>query len=113
MRKRPATPEELAHLERVRNLPCICCEREGLVQTSPTEAHHLKRDAATGQPLGGGQKAPHFHTIPLCERTHHWNGVHVHMGSREFEARWGNELDLLALTLMRLNLPIPFRENIA
>ena len=107
--KRPATEAEREHLARVRALPCIVCYLRGEAQTSPKEAHHLKRDPTTGQSLGGSQKAPHWATIPLCRDTHHWNGVNVHMGSREFERRWGNEIALLERTYEMLNLAYPYQ----
>jgi hypothetical protein len=81
---------------RIKGLPCIVCEMRGEVQTGITDVHHIHRDPTTGQPIGGSQRASHWHTIPLCADRHHWNGVNVHMGSKEFEARFGNELDLLA-----------------
>lgn len=105
MAKVPATPAEREYLTSVRALACICCTKAGIEQTSQTEAHHIKRDPLTGRSLGGSQKAPHFHAIPLCQKLHHWNGVYVSIGSRAFEAEWGNELDLLAETYDLLGLP--------
>lgn len=106
--KRHLSPAEVEHLGRVRSLPCIVCEMRGEMQTSPTEAHHLKHDPITGHPLGLSQKGNGFTTIPLCAGKHHWNGVQVHMGSREFESRYGNELGLLARTYERLGVPYPW-----
>jgi len=104
MKKAP-TKEESAHMGRVKALPCVVCEMRGEVQTSLTDCHHIKRDPETGQTLGGAQRASHWHTIPLCSRSHHWNSVHVSMGSKEFERFFGNELDLLRLTYQNLGLP--------
>ena len=91
-----------AHLRLVRALPCIACEMTGEQQTSPTEAHHIKRDE-TGQTYGTGQKAHDDETIPLCHY-HHWNGVGSGFTHRSFEAEFGNERDLLARTLETLGI---------
>lgn len=88
------------HLRAVRALPCIACEIAGVQQTSPTEAHHIRR-RADGQLYGTGQKAHDWETIPLCY-TDHWNGVGSIWTHRGFEERFGNERDLLAKTLKRL-----------
>ena len=100
---------ESRHLARVKALSCAVCELRGERQFSPTEAHHIKRDPFTGRFLGASQKGNAYTTIPLCSHRHHWNGVHVGMGSREFERRYGNELDLLQRTYERLGLPYPYQ----
>jgi len=110
MKHRPS-PADIEHMGRVKSLPCIVCDMRGEAQTSPSEAHHIKRDPITGQPLGASQKGDAWTTIPLCSGRHHWNGVHVHMGSKEFEARYGNELDLLALVYERLGVAYPWRRS--
>lgn len=96
--KRRLNPE---HLRRVRALPCIACEMAGIQQTTPTEAHHIKRDES-GQ-FYRSQKAHDDETIPLCH-THHWNGVGSIYTHRGFEREFGNERDLLAETLETLGL---------
>ena len=110
MRDKP-TSAEIEHLGRVKSLPCIVCEMRGEPQTSPTDAHHCKRDPETGESLGASQKGDGFTTIPLCCKTHHWNSVYVTMGSRKFERLYGDELTLLALTYERLGLPYPWRNH--
>ena len=102
----PATPDERAHLQLVRAQPCLLCKPGE--QRSITEAHHIKRDTTTGQPLGGSQKAGHFEVLPLCQKKHHWNSVYVSMGSREFERLYGNELEMLERTYDLLGIPYPF-----
>jgi hypothetical protein len=94
---------------RVKSLPCIVCELCGEQQTSVTEAHHIHRNPETGQPIGASERVDGFATLPLCQKKHHWNSVFVHMGSRKFERRFGNELYLLALTYERLGLSYPWR----
>ena len=106
--KHKPTPEEIQHMGRVKSLPCIVCEMRGEAQTSPSEAHHVKRDPTTGQSLGASQKGNGYTTIALCAGRHHWNGVNVSMGSKEFETKFGNELDLLRLTYERLGIPYPW-----
>jgi hypothetical protein len=110
MRTKPLTAAESNHMGLVKSLPCCVCEQLGLSQTSPTDCHHIKRNPITGLPLGAIQKGSGFTTIPLCGGRHHWNGVNVHMGSKDFEQKYGNELDLLAYTYKRLGIPCPFPE---
>lgn len=54
----------LAHMARVRALPCIICREWGLRQTTPTEAHHCIHGRY------GTRKAPDTATIPLCAEHH-------------------------------------------
>lgn len=89
-------------------MPCVVCEMLGLVQTSGTDAHHIKRDPNTGQSLGASQRASHWWVIPLCSHTHHWNSVYVSIGSRKFEATYGNELVLLQRTYATLGIQYPY-----
>ena len=104
---KPLRALDPAHMEEVRGLPCVVCVRLGLVQTTHTEAHHIKRDPETGRVLGRGQKAPDTHTIPLCVR-HHREGApgeafHA-TGRRRWEAAHGNELVLLHRTRICLGI---------
>ena len=96
---------DFAHMLRVKSLPCLVCRRLGLAQQGPTEAHHLKRDPVTGQVLGGGQKAPDRHTIPLCAWHHREGppGVAFHAGRGKWEQAHGNEVDLLVETQGQLD----------
>lgn len=47
------------------------------------------------------QRASNWLSIPLCQE-HHLGALSIHKSKRQFEALYGNELDLLALTLERL-----------
>jgi hypothetical protein len=79
-------------------LPCCVCGHW------PVEVHHLKRKA-DGTTYGGAQKAGDDETIPLC-KFHHWNGSYCQdhgWSLKRFEDNFGNERDLLAATLARLN----------
>lgn len=109
-RKGPAAPrikakrvEDPEHLARVRSLPCLACQIEGAIQLWPTESHHIRRDTHWTC-YGKSQKAPDTETIPLC-KLHHWNGSYCqsHGGSLVmFELKYGNERDLLQMTLEAL-----------
>lgn len=85
------TKAERQHLERVAALGCIVCRREGLGE-SPAIIHHIR----TGQ--GTGQRADHFHTIPLCPAHHQFHGVGIsyHDCPKTWESKFGTEADLLA-----------------
>ena len=97
-RKRLIKPErvvDLAHLKRLHEFPCVVCWIRGEAQESPTEAHHMKH-LPDGTVLKN-QKAGDNHTIPLCEKKHHWNSVHVGISLREFERLYGTEPELLVI----------------
>lgn len=59
--------------------------------------HHVREDQ------GGAQRASNYLTVPLCPE-HHTGKTGLHgLGTRAFERTYGlSELDLLALTLERL-----------
>lgn len=98
-RIKPRRVVDEAYLKRVRALPCMLCVREGLEQTSRTEAHHIRR-RPDGSFYGAGEKAGDYEAVPLCAGTHHWNGVHCQakLSHRAFEAKFGDERDLVAET---------------
>ena len=85
-------------------LGCVVCRNQGYTG-SPAELHHITTGA------GMGQKASDEDVIPLCP-THHrlggW-GIALHAGEREWQDRYGNQLDLLSQTGRDL---IKFRELI-
>jgi len=109
-RKGPPTPrikpgrvEDPEHLARVRSLPCIACQIGGTEQVFATEAHHIRRDSYRTC-YGVAQKAGDHEAIPLC-KLHHWNGYFCQSlgwSLASFEAKYGNERDLLARTLEAL-----------
>lgn len=80
------------HMERVRQLPCLICEKCGLGD-SPAELHHVFDTAARSD----------FLTIPLCP-THHRGALGYHgLGARAFERKYHtSEAELLAMTIERL-----------
>ena len=42
-----------------------------------------------------GLRPSHFDTIPLCSGHHRTNKISVHLGKKEFEKRYGTELEIL------------------
>lgn len=64
---------------------------------TPAQVHHVRE----GQ--GMSQRASNFLTVPLCPE-HHQGSTGLHgLGTNAFERTYGlSELDLLALTLERL-----------
>lgn len=99
-RIKPKRVEDPEHLARVRAMPCIACQIDGEGQTTPTEAHHIRRETHRTC-YGARQKAPDTEVIPLC-KSHHWNGSWCQSAGWSlavFEAKYGNERDLLARTI--------------
>jgi hypothetical protein len=91
--KRAATKEEQAHMDAVRELGCLICER-------PAAIHHTR----CGQ--GAGQRASHFSVLPLCA-DHHQNGGHgvaFHAGKKTWQERYGTEQELLERVKEKLNV---------
>lgn len=80
------TKAERQHLAKLANMPCIVC------RAYPVQVHHI---------LSGGRRIDHFHTLPLCF-PHHQAGLNNdriasrHPWKREFEKRYGKEMELLA-----------------
>lgn len=95
----PKRQVDPAHRAKIRAMPCIACEIKKVQQTTPTEGHHIKR-----RPDGtnyGSVKAGDHEMIPLCYE-HHWNGVGSIYTRAQFEAEFGDERDLLAITMGRV-----------
>lgn len=91
--KRTPTVAERAWMDAITNLGCIACLIEGRERV-PGAVHHILR---------GGHRIGHLHTICLCQPGHHMDGAHLGMVSRHpwkarFEAIYGSEDELLALT---------------
>ena len=106
-RIKPGKVEDPAYLAKVRALPCLACQMDGVEQVYRTEAHHIRRDTRTTT-YGKGQKAPDTEAIPLC-MNHHWNGAYgqtIGLTLRWFESRYGNERDLMARTRAALGLGV-------
>lgn len=80
------------HLDRVHSIQCVLCAKLGLVQRTPTTAHHVR----TGQ--GASQRADDMLSAALCQDCHQGpQGVH---GDRSRLKLAGvTELALVGLTL--------------
>jgi len=89
------TRAEHEHLDRVAELGCCVCRREGRGYV-PAVIHHLRRNPETGQHLGMSQRSPHKHTIGLCPWHHQQGpmGSAFHAGPRAFEFNHGTEKEL-------------------
>jgi hypothetical protein len=75
---------EREHLAKIASFGCCIC-------SSPAEIHHIR----TG--LGMSQRASNYSVLPLCPRHHRLGGFGeaIHAGQREFESRYGSEIELL------------------
>jgi len=60
---------EKAHMDRVAALGCCVCLFEKQEWVQP-QIHHMKVNPLTGLHLGLGQRASHFHVLPLCPEHH-------------------------------------------
>lgn len=94
------TKAEQKHLSRVAALGCIVCRQLGCPD-SPAGIHHIR----TGQ--GAGQRADHFHVIPLCSAHHQTGGYGVayHAGPQAWEMKYGTEAELLVQVMYETGEP--------
>lgn len=92
MAKKPNKLER-ERLATIGNMPCYACFQDGLEMQS--EVHHI-RSLKRGS--GMGLRPSHFDTIPLCSGHHRTNKISVHLGKKEFEKRYGTELEILEKT---------------
>ena len=91
---RSKTKKEKEHMDRVANLGCLICRKEGN-PFSPAELHHI-RDVSM---IGLGQRAKHTQVIPLCVAHHRIGEESFHHNSRAFSKKWGSQKELLKETL--------------
>ena len=88
------TKEEKAHYDKLSQLGCIVCRREGY-EYSPPHIHHIRHG------VGLSQRSHWSLAIPLCPN-HHQNGgygIALHAGQKEFERKFGTEVELLQETI--------------
>ena len=90
MGKKKPNKLERERLETIGNMPCYACFIDGREMQS--EVHHI-RSLKRGS--GMGLRPSHFDTIPLCSGHHRTNKISVHLGKKEFEKRYGTELEIL------------------
>jgi len=87
------TKAEKKHYEKLVDIGCIVCIREGFGYSTP-HIHHIRAGA------GMGQRSHYLMAIPLCPN-HHQNGgygVAFHAGQALFELNFGTEIELLEHT---------------
>lgn len=91
----------LAHMAKVKQLPCCICEHYGMTQNSPTEVHHCKSGRF------GNLREHDRCTIPLCHSHHNklrpYPGdegkLGYHNGQETWEAEYGADYHYIAGTL--------------
>jgi hypothetical protein len=86
--------DEKRHYDKLAQLGCIVCRREGWGYSAP-HIHHIRTGA------GIGRKNHWSLAIPLCPNHHQHGGygIALHAGQKEFEKKFGTEAELLAETL--------------
>jgi len=88
------TKEEKQHYDKLYQIGCIVCLKEGNGYVEPT-IHHTRFDA------GIGMKSNWDKAIPLCPMHHQHGGYGIafHAGKKAFEERYGTEEELLNAVL--------------
>ena len=84
------TKEERKHYDKLAQLGCIVCRNLGYGYSAP-HIHHIRKG------MGMAQRNSYDNCLPLCPSHHNggtW-GVALHSGIKEFEKRYGTELELL------------------
>lgn len=83
-------------LDRVAELGCIVCHREGYEPTR-AEIHHIRHNHIPGR-LFGLCRRDHHNVIPLCPIHHRLGdaGTALHAGQRTWEEKYGTENFLFA-----------------
>jgi hypothetical protein len=91
MKGRPPTAEEARFMDRMGELPCICCLKDGW-ENHEISLHHID---------GRTKPGAHFLVLPLCAG-HHQQGtganpalIAVHPNKARFEGRYGTQMELL------------------
>lgn len=93
--KQPKAKARPDYLAAVRELPCIICTSFGEPQTTPTAAHHVIHGRY------GQRRTPDVQAIPLCH-FHHQGSGGVHTIPAEWRARYGLDVEYVAVTQDRL-----------
>ena len=103
-----ASEAEKQYMGKVASLGCWACRKMGYYDT-PAEIHHVSKW------LGKGQRASNYDVIPLCPH-HHRNGGYgeaIHAGRKAWEARFGNEFDMLREVKEAINEQLETNRNSA
>jgi len=110
------TAAEVEHLERVRELGCVCCAQFGLIWLWPVEIHHL---------VEHNQRMGHAYIIPCCSSHHRGTPftlyqelliprearVSIASGSRAFARHYGTERQLWEGVCRKLGLEARWPET--
>jgi hypothetical protein len=92
MKGRPPTAEEARFMDKMGQLPCIACLKDGWTN-HVISLHHID---------GRTKPGAHFVVLPLCAEHHQQDDsdvrqrISVHGHKKPFVARYGTELELLA-----------------
>lgn len=82
--KRPPNQAESRHIQRVKEMPCACCDEPG-----PSEAHEI-------------EQGDWWTAVPLCESCHRGPVLGLHGQKRAWAVRKLTELGALSITIRRL-----------
>ena len=85
------TLAEKKHMQRVAELGCIVCKKNGYPDT-PAELHHIPSGAM-------GKRSDNFSVIPLCPYHHRNSDESYHRNPLYFSQTWGTQTELLEETL--------------
>lgn len=84
------------YLAAIHDMPCCVCERFGMEQLSPTEAHHTYHDR------GKQTKTPDREAIPLCDGHHQAkydkSKLSIHEAKGTWRKRYGADHDYIEQT---------------
>ena len=86
---RTGTAGGLRHMRRVKQLPCMICDRP-----PPSDAHHCQSTGYKGD--SGKMARDDFKTIPLC-KNHHQGPEGYHTQKSTWEAAFGKDHEFLAV----------------
>ena len=91
-----ATKIEREWMDRITEHGCIACRLDG--NHRPAAVHHI---------VSGNRRMGHLFSLPLCDPGHHQGGqqfgmISLHPWKARFVARYGTELELLAMLKVEL-----------
>ena len=86
-------------LDRVAKLGCLICG-------APACLHHIKTQASRGM----GKKRLKYEAIPLCYE-HHQGNDGIHSGEKTWEAKYGNQADMMNYVLKKLGAKFIYKKD--
>lgn len=91
MTKKSATKSDKEFMGRVAALGCIICKQ-------PATIHHIRKG------MGMGQRNTHRKILPLCHNHHQGKeGIHT-LGTKTWQAKYGDEEMLLSRVMTELKI---------